>query len=200
MILALAPHTDDAVLGAGGYIAKLAEEEEEIAVLAFGTGNAKNGSRESEFFTAMRTLGVETADILGFYAHHYPVIRQRILEKIETYIQLVQPDMLIIPGKHDHQDHQVVRKEAIRAARRSSLNVIAYSQSWAQSMCGFTPRFFVALEFRHLSTKMRALEAFISQQFRPYMEKDATIATAKHYGMAIGVDFAEAFEVVRWTI
>lgn len=200
MILAIAPHTDDVVLGAGGYMAKLSERGVMTAVLALGTGRPEDGATEQEFKAAMRLLGVDATDLFDFEGNLYPTMRQEILDVIEEKIETLNPRILVIPARHDHQDHRTVYEESIRAARRSSISIIAYSHPWSQIISPFTPRLFVELEFFHVATKLQALAAFDSQMFRNYMDRDATIATAQHYGRSIGVDFSEAFEVVRWTM
>ena len=44
-ILALSPHTDDAELGAGGTLARFAEEGHTVTVVAFSTGNRQTGAQ-----------------------------------------------------------------------------------------------------------------------------------------------------------
>ena len=200
MILALAPHTDDVTRSAGGLVAKSASLGERIVLLAFSVGNPDSGSHAAEFADAAQILGVAGTQVFDYETHHFCEHRQRILTTIEAQIAIYRPDLLVIPARHDHQDHQVIHNEAIRAARRTNIKIIAYEQAWDQTLCPFRSTMYASLPFAALATKLRAVAAFESQKGRDYMDPNRIIASALHHGATIGEQFAEAFEVLRWTM
>lgn len=198
MILALEPHTDDVCLAAGGYLSWAKEGGFDTSVLAFSTGNDKTGSNSREFAAAMKALNVTEWRILDHPPHSYYETRQAILERIEWAIDFWAVDELIIPALHDHQDHRTVHEEAIRACRMREIDILAYGQPWSQMMTPFVPNYYVELEYRHMVQKLYALKAFKSQQDKPYMDENFTIACALYHGINVRGRFAEAFEVIRW--
>lgn len=200
MILALAPHTDDVCLGAGGYIARAVERCHDVKVVAFSTGNPEDGSNATEFKDAMGILGVKRFIIYEFETRAFPENRQDILWRIELNIKRERPRTLIIPAAHNHQDHRVVNHEARRIGHKYNVNIIAYAQAWSQTMCPFQPAAYASLAYRHLATKIKALQAYKSQAFRPYMDLNYQIANALYWGGFARTRFAEPFEVIQWDL
>lgn len=200
MILALAPHTDDVCLGAGGFVAAAVNDKTKVTIVAFGTGNEESGATVAEFHKAAAILGAYSVEPLRFEARAYPDHRQKILSYIEAYVDELSPDLLLIPGCHDHQDHITIHNEAMRVARSRPISVLAYEQPWNQLMHGFRPNAFMPLEFRHLAAKVRALQAFESQKDRVYLDPNYMIANAIRWGAFARTRFAEAFEVKKWML
>lgn len=200
MILALAPHTDDAILGAGGYLSLCSGNGDETGILAFSTGNHVDGAKESEFEAAAAQIGVGETRLLDCPVRAYDSVRQEILLEIERVIEEWDPHLLIIPAKHDHQDHRVIHREAIRAARKKQIGILAYEQPWHQTMCSFSPTAFVELNTYHLNRKIKAVGCFTSQAHRSYTDGKYISANARRWGVCIEAEFAEVFEVVKWVI
>jgi len=199
VILALAPHTDDVTLGAGGFLSHKRELGECVAIVAFSTGNPETGSSSEEFNDAAGIIGACAADVLGYETRAFPEHRQAILDSIEEQIALYQPNLLLVPARHDHQDHCVVRTEACRAVGAMSISVLAYEHAWSNTLHSFQPRCFAAIPFCHMRTKVNAMQAYRSQLHRPYMDPNYAVANALRWGIYVEDTFAEAFEVVKWT-
>jgi LmbE family N-acetylglucosaminyl deacetylase len=199
VILALAPHTDDVTLGAGGFLSHKRELGECVAIVAFSTGNSETGSSSEEFNDAAGIIGACVADTLGYPTRAFPDHRQAILASIEEQIALYQPNLLLVPARHDHQDHCVVRTEACRVVSSMSISVLAYEHAWSNTLHSFHPRCFAAIPFRHMCAKLNAMKAFRSQSHHPYMDSNYAIANALRWGIYVNDQFAEAFEVVKWT-
>lgn len=200
MILALAPHTDDVVLGAGGYVAKAVESGIKVHVLAFSTGHADHGSNNEEYGAAMAELGVYSWDCLAFDTHAYNDHRQQLLEIVEGQIARLHPDTVLIPAHHDHQDHCTVRREACRAVRSKPITILGYDQPWHQMIHSFRPVAFAILQFRHVARKLAALRCFESQADHQYTHGEYVIGNARRWGLCVQAQFAEAYEVVKWVI
>ena len=206
-LLVLAPHTDDAELGCGGTIARLLEEGTQVFVATFSTaeGSLPPGSAENrlevEFLEAMGRLGIPDSQLR---VYHYPVrrmssFRQEVLEEVVKLGKEFQPDAVFLPSGCDlHQDHQVVFVEGLRAFKH--LTVLGYELPW--NHIRFSASAFVTLTPAHLAAKWNALECYTSQieLGRPYFNREFVESLARVRGTQVKVPFAEAFEIIRFTV
>ena len=204
-ILVLAPHTDDGEIGCGGTIAKFLEEEKEVHYVAFSTARTSVNPEfpddilEIEVREATRILGFppEHLHIFDFPVRHFPSHRQDILQQIIDLRQQLEPDLVLLPSPTDiHQDHQVIANEGLRAFK--SHTILGYEEPWNNIV--FATRCFIPLESRHIELKIKALQAYKSQQHRAYLDIDFIWSLARTRGTQIEGRYAEAFEVLRWVI
>ncbi|USG67140.1 PIG-L family deacetylase [Brevibacillus ruminantium] len=206
-VLILAPHTDDAELGCGGFIARLVEQSAEVFVATFSTAEesvpklAPPDTMEQEFYEAMSILGVPRDRLFVF---RYPVrwfssLRQEILEEIVALRCRIYPDIVLLPSSQDmHQDHQVIHLEGLRAFKETT--VLGYELPWNQ--ISFPAQGFIPLEQRFVRRKWEALQAYQSQieMQRPYFTQAFIEGLAKMRGTQIKRDWAEAYEVLRMVL
>ena len=102
-----------------------------------------------------------------------------------------------MPSLHDiHQDHLTIAQEGLRAFKQTT--VLGYELIW--NNLEFNTGCFVTLSRTHVEAKCNALRAYESQNHRPYMQADFVFSLARTRGVQIGVEYAESFEVMRWTI
>ena len=87
-------------------------------------------------------------------------------------------------------------QEGLRAFKNR--NILGYEVPW--NNLTFTASAFVHLEMSHIRKKMDALRQYESQQHRSYWNEDFFTSLARVRGTQAGVDYAEAFQVIRWTI
>lgn len=207
-VLILSPHTDDAELGAGGYISKLIEENHEIMWLVFSTakesvpGNMSKNILADEFSNVIKSIGLPQKN---FHVYDYQVRRlnehrQDVLENLVSYRKSFSPTLVIGPSIHDyHQDHQVVAHEMIRAFK-SYCSIICYELPWNNVQ--FENQMFVRLEEKHIKAKIALLQNYTSQiqLERRYFDKDFILGQARVKGTCISSNYAEAFEVIRWIL
>lgn len=204
-VLVLAPHTDDGELGAGGTIAKLAEQGAEISYVAFSAaeesvpaGFERNVLR-GEAAAATAILGINSSNfrVLDYRVRVFDSSRQLILEDLIKLRASVKPDLVLCPSRSDiHQDHHVVAMEALRAFKRAT--VLGYELVWNNLL--FDGVASVPLSQRHVLAKIEALAAYKSQAGRDYMSADFVRSMAKVRGVQVGTEYAECFEVLRWLI
>ena len=203
-ILVLAPHTDDAELGAGGSMAKWLEAGVDLHVAVFSTAedSLPAGSSPSQLAdecnASLDVLGVkpENRTIL-----HYPVRklgyhRQEVLENMVAMERQLNPDWILIPSGADlHQDHATIHDEAMRAFKHKTL--LGYELPW--NHITFSASAFVTLDKRHLDKKWYALTKYTSQleMGRAYFTKEFHESLAKVRGLQVKHDWAEAFELIR---
>lgn len=201
-ILVLAPHTDDGELGCGATIATLCAEGKEVHYAAFSLckkslpEGLEENTLEKECRTATRELGIAPARLtfFDFDVREFDVNRQPILEKLVKLNKTIQPDLVFIPSSSDnHQDHEVIHTEALRAFKHCS--VLGYELPWNHS--SFRSTFFIPVSVSALDKKVKAIKAYQSQSHRNYMQEDFIRSLAKVRAVQCNSEYAEAFEVYK---
>lgn len=204
--LFLAPHGDDAHIGAGGTMARLVEAGTEVFIVAFCNADDalpkgfNPGTVYDELRKAAAELSIPSNNILykDFANHDFPARRQEILQSMVDWRREHTPDVVFGPSPSDiHQDHATIAQEATRAFRRSS-SVYGFDMPW--NLAGPARlELYVELSEEQLTRKLHALACFASQQGK--RNNCATPEYARHLaairGNAIETSYAEAFEVIR---
>ncbi len=204
-ILALGPHTDDIELGCGGSISKFLNDGASVDYLIFSTCEESVPQEfpkdvlDKEAREAAGLMGIpsENLRIENFPVRNFPAHRQNILEILVSQGRKKKYDLILLPASFDiHQDHEVIHKEGVRAFKHSSI--------WGYELAWNTPRFeaelFVKLENSHFQAKIKALTAFKSQGFRPYLSEDFHKNHLSFRGLQAGHFMAEAFELIQQKI
>lgn len=205
-VLILSPHTDDAELGCGGFIAKMLEEGKEILWVVFSTAEESlpphmpPDTLVTEFKMVAKNLNLnENQYIINrFSVRKLSEKRQEILELLVRIRKTFAPDLVIGPSLNDfHQDHKTVSEEMIRAFK-SWTSIICYELPW--NHVSFDTQFFVKLEARHMAKKLELLNLYKSQLEiqRFYFSEDFIKGLACTRGAQVNHKYAEAFEVIRW--
>ncbi len=202
-ILVLSPHPDDSELGCGGTIARFREEGKEVHVVVFTAADyslppsVSKGTRGKESNHASLTLRVdgEHSRLLDYEVRNFPADRQRILDDLIKIGSEVNPDLVLLPCSTDqHQDHQTVHAEGLRAFKRHC-SIWGYEEPWNTLM--FTADVFVRLGKKHVEAKLAALKQYATQDLKPYMEPEFVESWARTRGIQADWEFAEAFELLR---
>lgn len=201
-ILVLAPHPDDGEFGCGGTLHRLVQEGHEIRYIAFADcheslpeGFPKDTLRK-ELISATSKLGILQAKVslLDYKVRTLNFDRQRILEFFVKTRKEYQPDIIFTPCTKDiHQDHSTITKEAIRAFKTST--IYGYELPW--NLFELPSRCLFKLSMKNVEAKILAINEYASQHGRVYSSSDYVKALALTRGTRIGVEFAEAFEVIR---
>ncbi len=204
-ILVLSPHTDDGEHGCGGSIARFISEGKNVFYVAFSTAEKSvppeypRDILKSEVKEATKVLGIkETALILFDYeVRDFPAHRQEILEDIIHLKIDLKPDMVMLPSTCDtHQDHQVIAQEGFRAFK--DVTMIGYEAP--RNNLSFPTNVFVALTEKDIRLKMKAVGCYRSQMGRAGSSAEFYENLARIRGVQVGVEYAEAFEAIRWVM
>lgn len=207
-ILIISPHTDDAELGCGGSIIRFIQESHNIFWLTFSTaedslpeGFPKNALK-NEFLNVLKSLNLNESNykICNFRVRYLHEHRQDILQELIELRSHVNPELVIGPSINDfHQDHQIVANEMIRAFKTTS-SIICYELPW--NHIEFNTQLFIKLSEKHLEKKCELLYNYKSQlaRNRNYFSNKFIQGLAKVRGVQCNSEYAEAFEVIRWTI
>lgn len=210
-ILCLSPHTDDAEVGCGGSIAKFTEEGHTVYLAAFSIAEKSlpKGTPENiltlESRAAAEVFGIVPGNL---FIYHYPVrefpkFRQEILEDLVSLNNQIRPDMVLLPSKYDsHQDHGIIAVEGFRAFKYSS--ILGYEMPGNNII--FEATSFICLEKHHIERKLEALKCYKSQRIRVEqlgrrpLDSESVKGLAQVRGLQLGINYAEAFNMVRWII
>lgn len=204
-ILVLAPHTDDGELGAGGALARWAEEGHDLHYVAFSACESSvppgwpADVLRTEVADATGGLGVprEQLHVLEFEVRQFTRDRQDILQAMVDLGRDLRPGLVLLPSREDlHQDHQVIAEEGMRAFKRTS--VLSYEIAW--NTLAFRTTAFVELEERHVNAKITALSCYKSQGHRTYTDPDFLRSQLRFHGVQAGTTYAETFDVLRWML
>ena len=202
-VLILAPHTDDGELGLGGSINHLIEKGNDIYCHTFSNAskslpkNLPKNILEVEFNNAMKMLGIpkENLTINPYELRTFTYHRQEILDRLIKIRDELKPDLIFLPSLTDiHQDHQVIAQEGLRAFKKSC--ILGYELPW--NNITFPTDCFIVLKEEHVEKKIEALACYNTQKYRTYLNPEFIRSLAITRGTQIQVNFAEAFEMIRW--
>ncbi len=195
----LAPHTDDGELGCGGTISAVCSNGSTVFYIAFSSCEDSvpvmypRDILRKEVIEATGRLGVmkENVFIEEFEVRTFSSHRQRILDRMIYYRNKINPDVIFIPSLDDqHQDHEIIRNEAIRAFKNCT--ILGYELPW--NNFSFDSQFFFNLNIEHINKKLDALSAYQSQSGRTYFSHDFIKGLASVRGVQSGLLYAEAFQ------
>lgn len=202
--LILAAHTDDE-FGCAGTIARLVASGAEVRYVAFSQCQESVPAgfpddvlgKECRACTAMLGIAPENVTLLDYRVRRFPEVRQELLEYLYRLNGDWRPEIVLMPSSYDqHQDHQVVHQETVRAFKHAT--ILGYELP--QNNISFENSAFVRLTKTDLQRKIEALSCYRSQAFRPYSNDEYIRSLAMVRGVQCGATYAEAFEAVRVVI
>lgn len=222
IILVVAAHPDDEVLGCGGTAARLAREGHTVYFAILGEGiTSRYPQREQAdmpLVEALHTRSHQVAQILGakqLFLYGLPDNRfdtvplLDIVKIIEGLIEQLQPSVIYTHHGGDlNIDHVVVNRAVLTATRPMSGQPVrdiytfevASSTEWAfqQFTPAFRPNVFVDIS-TSLELKIRAMSQYESEArtFPHPRSSEALTTFARRWGSVVGGEAFEAFELVR---
>ena len=222
-ILVIAAHPDDEVLGCGGAIARFAVEGCEVYTLILGEGiTSRDPSRDQhkrdEEIRELKKQAENANNILGVkkvYAFNFPDNRfdsvplLDIIKTIEKIKKDIKPDIVFTHHYGDlNIDHQITFKAVMTAFRptkdESVKEIYSFeipsSTEWnaPSSLTYFMPDYFVDIS-KTIKLKVRAMKEY-KCEIREYPHPrsiESIEIKAKQRGIQVGLEAAEAFEVIR---
>jgi LmbE family N-acetylglucosaminyl deacetylase len=224
--LVLAPHADDEAMGCSGLMARMASNGARIHVLYLAVDGFHHYGLEADTTLESRVAEIERVLELFGPSCTYEIAyggqdmierldslpRRELVDRFEHVLNERRPDLLLIPSGHDYdQDHIATFKAAHAAARPIAEqfgkwltpHVLAYEMTKLQWADEPLPRAAAFVDIGDvLETKFEAIRRYATM-FRPSphirsLESVRALATIR--GAEIGVESAEAFEVLRTVI
>lgn len=218
-ILIIAAHPDDEILGCGGTIARLISEGGEAHTLILGEGITSRyvkGSDKMEkdlktlrgsIEKANRTIGINKVFPLNFPDNRFDAVPTLdIVKNIEAVKCRLNPQIIFTHHWRDlNVDHRITFNAVLTACRPIEDETVSeiYSFEIPSSTewnypCTFTPNLFVDITAT-LAKKLAAMKQYTTELRKfPHPRSEEGIRTiAKRRGSMAGLDYAEAFELVR---
>jgi LmbE family N-acetylglucosaminyl deacetylase len=196
-ILAVGAHPDDVEFGCLGFLLKHRDAEISVYVASLGsTGDSTTGpQRKSESLNALSCLSAKQIVFREKSGLNYSDFGD-ILGDLHALIEKHDPDLILTLGPHDtHQEHRLIHRIVIAAARRLKANVLNYGI--VSNTPQFSPAIFLDIS-DYFSHKCEALVYHQSQAHKYYMTpKYLEIFHSDKYASLHGVRYCEAYEVVK---
>jgi len=222
IILVIAAHPDDEVLGCGGTIARLTGEGNDVYVAILGEGITsrydQRNQADKNTVEALKTCSQQVADLLGvkkLFMFGLPDNRfdtvplLDVIKIIEDLIEKLKPTIVYTHHSGDlNMDHSIACRATLTASRPVPGNIIrkiyAYevpsSTEWAFNQVWniFNPNVFIDIS-ETIEKKIKAMGLYLSEvrSFPHPRSAEALRTIAKRWGSVAGVEAAEAFELIR---
>ena len=204
-VLVVSSHSDDETLGCGGTIAKHVVQGDEVYCLVMA-GNYRSPDIEAHFRKATSILGVSRYRLLGLPDMELEKYTMRQLsEYIEEYVKEIGvPDIVYTHCENDlSQDHKLTYLATLTALRPvwgKPFSVYSFESPSSMEWSGhsFNAKMFVDVK-GFMDKKVKALNCYITEA-KPFphpRSKESLMARAVYWGSYCGLEYAEAFEVVR---
>ena len=222
-VLVVAAHPDDEVIGCGGTISIFASEGCEVYTLILGEGiTSRDASRDrhkrEEDIRMLKKQAEDANKILGvkkIYTFDFPDNRfdtVSLLDIIKTIEKIkcdVKPDIVFTHHQGDlNIDHQITFRSVMTACRPTKDErvkeiysfEIPSSTEWnaPSSLTYFMPDYFVDVS-KSIKAKINALKEYKTElrDFPHPRSLKAVELNAKHWGVKMGFEVAEAFKTIR---
>ena len=223
IIVVIAAHPDDEVIGCGGTIAKHIEDKDEVHVLIMSKGvlsrhtvnSDTNSINEVETnienaHKANHILGCNSVKIENFPDNRMDSVdRLDIIKCIEDFLEEKKPEIIYTHNCNDlNVDHRRIHEAVVTACRpqpSQSTKMLLFfeissSTEWQSpnNGPGFIPNWYVDITST-LGKKRQALEIYNSEMREwPHARSIKGIEYLAHYrGASVGVEAAESFIVGR---
>jgi len=220
-VLVVAPHADDEAMGCAGLLAKLSERDCEIHILYMAVDGFHHYGIDRETTYGERVKEIESVTELLGCTYEIAYGNKDLIEKLDTLpkrelvdyfegaINEYHPDLLLLPYGEDYdQDHVATFQTAFAAARPIAEafgkylvpHVMTYEMTKLNWAAEPLPRPVAYCDIsRYLSVKFEAVKRY-KTQLRPsphIRSLESVGALASIRGKEIGVEYAEAFGVLR---
>lgn len=222
--LVIAPHADDEALGCGGLMARLSSTGCRVHVLFAAVDGFHHYGLEQET-TFEERLG-EIDAVTGLLRCSYEIVygnkgliekldtlpRMELVDHFEQAINRQRPELLLLPAGEDYdQDHRAVFQAAFAAARPIPgacgkwlpPHVLTYEMTKLNWSINPQPQMTAFADItEYLEAKLEAVRLYRSQlRETPHIRSlESVKALAAVRGKEIGVEYAEAFRVLRTEI
>ena len=203
-VLYVGAHPDDIELGAAGSIIKDSTHSPVVKqyVVTFSNCGVDSGlgftaeELVEDMRNSMKVMGIpwENVTMFDFPNTRLPEYAYEIRRALERLRDMYQPNIVYFPSEHDlHQDHVAVSYACMRAFRRGE-ELRCYEVD--SSTSGFKPNLYINIR-EQMDKKVEALMCYSTQLSRRNYHEMYWRARALLRGNSVGLEYAEAFEILR---
>jgi len=209
-ILAVSPHADDVEIAMGGTIAKYVSQNHNVTILTAVLPKENILGKVDSFMSKNRVLEQKKStkvlgakvEILNLDPYELSFNRKYI-KIFEDKIKKYKPDIIFSCWEHDtHQDHKSIANIIYTVTRKNDISLYMYEAMLPGGLNthSFNPQLFIDIS-KFIKVKIKALNEYKSvfkykkNNYGKYF--DSIEGRARFRGETIGVDYAEAFVVVK---
>ena len=219
-ILIIAAHPDDEILGCGGSAARFIAEGSEVSTLILGEGVTSRDEKrqrtlrkkdleklKKEVHEANNVIGIKNIFLYDFPDNRFDTIAfLDIVKIIEEVKNKISPDTLYTHCWQDlNIDHRLTYQAVLTACRPLQVETVKEiysfevpsSTEWNYPYM-FSPNIFIEIN-QTIQKKVNALQCYSSEvkEFPHPRSLEAVKVIARRWGSVAGVNYAEAFELIR---
>jgi len=214
-ILVIAAHSDDEALGCSGTIAKHIKQGDSVHLLFMTDGVAsRSGRRDDEKRLTAAQDAAQILEVSSFTNLNFPDNRMDsiplldIVKEIENTIVQTQPEVIYTHHIGDlNIDHQITHKSVVTACRPQpsfcveeiyAFEVLSSTEWNTPGVEAFSPNVFIDIT-DYIDIKKQVLEVYSEEMRQPPHSRsiDNALRLNALRGNSVGVDYAEAFELIR---
>ena len=210
-MLVIAAHPDDELLGSGGTLKKLINHGNKVITVIFAKGRKEEEKHMKQaVLMANKHLGIEEIIFLEYPNLLLETFPLHVINKeIEALIAKYEPSMIFTHHYGDiNMDHQILFQAVLTAARplpgKKPIELLCFetvsSSEWSQHTNdkAFKPNYYVDIT-ETIEMKLESLQ-FYDVEMKPFPHPRSYKGVehlAQVRGMTVGVEYAEAFEIIR---
>mgnify|MGYP003429478060 CR=1 FL=1 len=222
VILVVAAHPDDEILGVGATIAKRVAQGDIAYALILGEGQTSRwedrAQVDSTIIDDLHKNTLQATEKIGYsdvYFEDLPDNRfdsvdlLEVIKKVEKHVQRIKPDVIYTHHAGDlNVDHRITFDAVLTATRPigaySVKEIYAFetvsSTEWhfGKKESGFYPNYYSNIE-EYLEIKCEAMKEYETElcEFPHPRSLEMLKVTAKKWGSTVGKKAVEAFEIIR---
>ncbi len=195
-VLAFGAHPDDIEVGAGGLLARLAEQGAEVTLAVVSIPNQVE-QRRAEAQAAADLLDADVFVLCDDKACRVEDIpMHELVRRFDHIVGDVRPDLVITHSAHDlHWDHGLVNRATVSALRRTPCDLLAFLSSPEMNAQSRSIGNCFADITGFVEAKLSAIACHKSQL--PKLDLESSRDLARAMGRISGYEYAEAYEVLR---
>jgi len=215
-VLVVAAHPDDEALGCSGTMARHIKNGDKVAVVFMTNGiGARNprsqdiDSRSLAANNACKSIGITSVTYNNFPDNSLDTVSfLEVVKSVEDSIQKLNPQIIYTHHKGDlNIDHQITHKAVLTACRPQpghsvkeiyTFETLSSTEWQTPGDLPFIPNHFVDIS-EHIEGKKNVLQHYGDEmRDEPHSRSiENSLRLAALRGSTVGVNFAEAFQVVR---
>lgn len=210
-VLVIVAHPDDELLGSGGTLKKLLNNGFNVITVIVVKGRKEEEHHMNQIvLNANKHLGIDHVVFLNHPNLLLDMTPLHVLNKeIEDLLEKYEPSIIFTHHYGDlNKDHQILFQAVLTAARplpgKKPVELLCFetvsSSEWSQQTNDktFKPNYYVDVTDT-FDSKLESLR-FYDVEMRPYPHPrsyEGVEHLARVRGMTVGVEYAEAFEIIR---